>query len=110
MHDAPPKTHCPPLTGIWFLYSYRINTKNQGKITIFLKFVYNILIFFYFFKLTKKNKTAFVSQKPFKSIGYYNPAFRLATINLSKSPFNTACVFEVSTPVRKSLMRESSNT
>ena len=40
----------------------------------------------------------------------YRPCFKLASINLSKSPSKTAPVFEVSTPVRKSLIRESSNT
>src|SRR5574344_1385374 len=40
----------------------------------------------------------------------YRPCFKLASINLSKSPSKTAPVFEVSPPVRKSLIRESSNT
>jgi len=41
---------------------------------------------------------------------FYNPAFKLASINWSKSPSNTAWVLPVSTPVRKSLMRDWSNT
>ena len=40
----------------------------------------------------------------------YKPAFKLASINLSKSPSRTDWVLRVSTPVRKSLMRESSST
>ena len=40
----------------------------------------------------------------------YRPDFRLASINLSKSPSSTDWVLRVSTPVRRSLIRESSST
>ena len=34
------------------------------------------------------------------------PLFRLASMKSSRSPSSTACVFPVSTPVRRSLMRD----
>nr|VFJ48614.1 MAG: hypothetical protein BECKDK2373C_GA0170839_102223 [Candidatus Kentron sp. DK] len=40
----------------------------------------------------------------------YTPCFKLASMNLSRSPSSTAWVLPISTPVRRSLIRDWSNT
>ena len=40
----------------------------------------------------------------------HTPCFKLASMNASRSPSSTFCVFEISTPVRRSLMRLWSST